>query len=502
MVAQEDFNQARLVAEQSIRNFLLEWANLNVLCDKLRLAKLEKMRILSELFTTVGQFFLTSNIDQTTFERATKFYGLALPSTSDSTIFWDTLITYRTFFCRKLIDRTMDDDLDSLKVKLTKTVETEQMRLFNVGLEQGNVGLATNILDRIRTECDLMQINLLDSYLLIKTAEDKVDVTERLNELEFARERLVSLEGLAPADRTQITIKVPLSLAEIGEMLLLIPENERNHKIFKEYTGLTATTTADVQEKVISYLKTAIERSHDETTNIGDCYMKYADFASVCLEIPNSGNKVVLQTDIVRYTLRAMQLGHRRARELFPRLLQLPGLHEESISNTFSAEAFSVPDWLFLEWIPQILCHTNLHVECCLDVIVTKLFTSYPSALIYPLRFTLMSTLEDGEHARPFLTNILNNLETPLIKNFINGLLLICYPLLKMKLAVTNLWKLLENRPQNKVFHSFVKKEMRNLFDNVENQGSEYRKCRKYEKYFNDLLKMDGKPINYSLLSF
>ncbi|XP_063698060.1 DNA-dependent protein kinase catalytic subunit-like [Culicoides brevitarsis] len=492
LVAQGDFHQARVIAEQNIQNFLLEWANLDILCDKIRLFKLEKVRILSELFTTIEKFFLRPP-NEAIFNSATKFYELSLPSKTDSTIFWDTLITYRSFFVQKLNERTIDEDLEMHKNNISLTVDAEKLKLFDVALKQANYGLAEHILDRIRTSIDIKQLEIHESYLEIRKAAEKENVGTRLNDLLLACARL---------KKAQNDVQSSLSLAEIGEMLLEVPENERNHRIFNEFCEKRTPSSVDLQEKVIFYLKTALERniSSQNVTEMAENFMKIADFSYFCLESPEKSDKIRLERDIVQYTLKAMQLGNKKARDLFARLLQLEGLSDKSVSNTFISEASKVPDWLFLEWIPQILCHLDLQQRCCLDIIVEKLNRAFSSELIYPLRFKILSNLEDGKQVRPFLTELLDRLMTPLVKRFINGLSLICLPLVKVKNSVQNLQKLMQSRPETQVFHDAVAKEMQILFKNTD-EGSEYRKIMSYKTHFEQFLQQDPVTLRDSIVS-
>uniref|UniRef100_A0A336M7V8 non-specific serine/threonine protein kinase n=1 Tax=Culicoides sonorensis TaxID=179676 RepID=A0A336M7V8_CULSO len=495
MVAQTDFNQARLISDQRIRGILLEWSDLNVLSDKLQFNKLEKIRIISELFSTIETFFLASKIDQRTFEKTIKFYNHTLPSIRDSTIFWDTIIMYRTFFWRKLIDLTMDEELAEFEESLFETINKQQVNLFNVALKQENLGLAKNVLKRIEiTSKDDTQKSLLRCQLEIKYTKDHGNVIEKLDALQkTVKNSLNIVKELTEASHSNLKINSNLNLAEIGEILLFTPESYHNHATYRQYTRLQTPTAFNVQRKVISYLQNAVDQSEisNDVHNLADCCMKYADFAFTCLEILNLDDKLTLQEDIIKYTLRSMRLGHYRARELFVRILQLPNLHnEQKISDTFKNEVSQVPDWLFLNWIEQILCHIKLDSECCLDVIVENLAKSYPSALLYPLRF-ILNNLEEGVNLRPFLKGILNSLETPLMNRFIDEMTLVCLPAVKVKNSIEKLIKILNSNEGE--FATAISMEVEMWLKNCESHGEDYQKYAKYMKNFENLKKYDMK---------
>lgn len=77
-------------------------------------------------------------------------------------------------------------------------------------------------------------------------------------------------------------------------------------------------------------------------------------------------NRPEWQKDFLLCVLRAMKLGSKEAKQLFPCILLLDSLHED-LCNVFKSETVDVPTWMFLGWIPQLLGMYNdkydLHVN-------------------------------------------------------------------------------------------------------------------------------------------
>ena len=60
------------------------------------------------------------------------------------------------------------------------------------------------------------------------------------------------------------------------------------------------------------------------------------------------------EQDFILYVLRAMKLSSKEARQLFPCILLKNSLENDMV-DFFVKETDSIPTWMFLDWIPQLL---------------------------------------------------------------------------------------------------------------------------------------------------
>lgn len=489
MVAEKDYRQSQVISEKFITNFITEWVTLDRFSDKLRYQMLESIRIIAEIHTTVQKFFLKLPIDSSVFENAIRLYGKTFPGYSDSTIFWDTLIAYRSFFCRELVNNALDDELDTIKAHLMKQVNLQNVSLFNVSLAQGNLGLAKNLYSVAQT--DKPTQDLMEIQLRLKNMElNLMPVSNKFDILEVTRMSLVKLTH--QIESPLIKFEAMQIFGEIGRILLELPRN--NHAIYKNYTGVAQPEQSKIYENSIKYMEQAIDiiEMQGENLEISNCYMKMADLAFQGMEKILDVNGIEIQKHVITFTLRALKYGNARAREIFPSLLQLSHLYEDELKETFRNEIKDIPEWLFLQWIPQIFSHMNLHSESFLDPLITKIALSYPNALVYHLKLTLSQHKSDT--IRPFLHDLLKQIENPLIKKFIAALSLITLPCVKVLSSVYNLLSLINRTVTTKLkFDQAILLEIKKIFAGRDMHGTHYHRIYQYEQQLNDLRSLDGK---------
>ncbi|XP_077553857.1 DNA-dependent protein kinase catalytic subunit-like isoform X3 [Haemaphysalis longicornis] len=135
---------------------------------------------------------------------------------------------------------------------------------------------------------------------------------------------------------------------------------------------------------------------------------------------------------MVDSVLTAMRLGHGRAPDMFPRLLQLLQRHP-SCSDAFAAQCPRVPCWMFLRWINQVLALLDKQVGPCLFDLVDCVARHYPNALVYPFRVSSSAyTFECPETqsaCRAFVGRLQQSMnEVPLVNDFIAALELLQFP--------------------------------------------------------------------------
>lgn len=127
------------------------------------------------------------------------------------------------------------------------------------------------------------------------------------------------------------------------------------------------------------------------------------------------------------------------ARTLLPTILQFKRLQTDpDLINTFKIESTTVPHWMFLEWIPQILSHFDFGIICFLDELLLNLSESYPSALTYPFKLSYEQYFSLQSHTKSIKPrDLVNKIKVKLTNNttdnFIKGIINLCLPIVKLK---------------------------------------------------------------------
>lgn len=201
--------------------------------------------------------------------------------------------------------------------------------------------------------------------------------------------------------------------------------------------------------------------------------------------------QVILESRIIEYTFKAMEHESLEARQMFPRLLQLPDLaNNDELAQKFDEGIARVPEWVFLAWIPQILSRLSFDADSYLDKLINRLVDTYPNALIFPLRLSL--GVNRSAVIRPFLRDILQRLETPLLQTFINNLHLLVLPANKLAGHLDRLMKTLK-KTGVAGFKTNVQMALDLVFGQERNKGSEYGSIRQFKKQLERIQRTEGK---------
>eukprot|EP00794_Sanderia_malayensis_P010265 gene10265-11319_t len=148
-----------------------------------------------------------------------------------------------------------------------------------------------------------------------------------------------------------------------------------------------------------SCLQSAVAKSHQLDENIAknrllveNALMTMTKFCDKSLrqleeddeEIPEKSEYADL---IVRHLLKAMTLGSTEARQRFPLLLQIISRYPET-RDAFCRKTGSVPLWMFLSWLNQIVALLDKDEAPAVLPLLKKVAKEYPQALVHPLRIS------------------------------------------------------------------------------------------------------------------
>uniref|UniRef100_A0A914UHP1 non-specific serine/threonine protein kinase n=1 Tax=Plectus sambesii TaxID=2011161 RepID=A0A914UHP1_9BILA len=129
----------------------------------------------------------------------------------------------------------------------------------------------------------------------------------------------------------------------------------------------------------------------------------------------------------------AMRMGSAEARQLFPKLLNVIETFPDCRS-TFADRAKTVPTWMFLGWLNQIIAVLDSPSATTLHDIVRRLSEEYPQAVFYPFNVSRKQwTLTDSVR-KAFVEKLDDKFETmTLLKTLIKAVDLLCPPELLIK---------------------------------------------------------------------
>jgi DNA-dependent protein kinase catalytic subunit len=91
-----------------------------------------------------------------------------------------------------------------------------------------------------------------------------------------------------------------------------------------------------------------------------------------------------LRQVMVESVLTAMRCGSQQAQQMFPTLLQVVGGNAH-LQNVLATCAFSVPSWLFLPWVPQMLAVLDKPEAAAVFSVLSGIGRAFPQALIFPV---------------------------------------------------------------------------------------------------------------------
>ncbi|XP_019852740.1 PREDICTED: DNA-dependent protein kinase catalytic subunit [Amphimedon queenslandica] len=90
---------------------------------------------------------------------------------------------------------------------------------------------------------------------------------------------------------------------------------------------------------------------------------------------------------IINHTLTAMSLGSSKARELFPRLLQLVEAHPDTMDLMINKSS-TIPCWMFIGWINQMIALVDKPESRAVHDILIRIADTYPQSLYYAFRMS------------------------------------------------------------------------------------------------------------------
>lgn len=350
--------ESRVHSEKHFTRFLAEWANLNVLSDKVRANKILNIRNVAEMHKYVDWLVVADQPENILDKFAERWNHTHIQS-SDSMQMWNTLIAYRKYVHSK-VHKILD--LHHANVRLAESMDEHvfdmQIDLADVALRQQNLVLSDRLIQQTSTRLitDLndrysAQWNILQSKYLAQRG--------MLEENDHGRSMALLLESWVKVDDTiqghdaVMTVHPELHAKALQQVAAVSEEvfnriadgiSDRSREIIMQYTKLSTSDAIDVRlfDHTVKTLAKVIDLVDDGETGavrdsnfIGDTYQRIAMFS-----IQNLHRMPDIETEknVVRSVLRGMRHNSKTAQLQFPQILTLSSISIPELTYLFDEE--------------------------------------------------------------------------------------------------------------------------------------------------------------------
>lgn len=440
----------------------------------------------------------------------TEAWSKRYPSRLDPVNVWDDIIVNRTFFLdhlnkslstrlglieNKVGERDMErqERLVSLKTKAAKLCIEGYRRAAAVMAKVGNLTVAESYLSRARKLSAISSDDHHDQFLLqfslynVKYCKTRLITTEheqqKAESLWRLRDSLLKLDddltdsGLAAPDKVdpfllfkfnKLQARVHVDLADMLERdasFGAAGDSSKPSDLFSDAQDLLSEACRVFRGREP---KKDMRKEFDKAS--AKCHLLFAAF---CLKQLNSMRLKKLPDLVAEYTqnyvesvFEAMLLNSSTARNEIPRVLELVAKcpvdskprktftdHTTRIHNGSSSSSNSnlakarLPEWMFLQWIPQMLSVLGEAEGPLVFPILESIALAYPQAIYYPFQLskeTIRSQEPINMQASKYLDLLGSSLCIPVMDKFIEALDGMTDPDLKAKDFFARFIKLLQ----------------------------------------------------------
>ncbi|KRZ94583.1 DNA-dependent protein kinase catalytic subunit [Trichinella sp. T8] len=440
-ILRENFTKSQYFLSLSMDSFLKCYPTLRV-CDVT--ARLKLVQDLLPVSETAKFLHLLHASDEFKLENVVKLcrfwlrYGLDVETTLTTTA--DDVVLNRKTFLEIFGKRLVDSGISVSNVQQSLLPFRLQFgyQYLKCAVRQNNHGV---LLQRLQDKHLLLEASNYETWALLQLANCANAVKSRTAYLMQAL-KLFDLKKITDPELNTTESSSADQFALIGmlfdnvaETVVASSENTLAEFCLSRLFSNT-DTAADISELVtlcydqaFRYLKLSCQyssvQSNIESPKLTEPLMELSSFCDRILR--KNGHTSLVNSEcacvMVRSILMSMKNGSHLARQLFPRLLSVMEKYPES-ELEFQAEIDSVPSWMFLSWLNQML--SALKRSNKFYSILERIADDYPQALIYPLLMLKSATGDAGE--TDFYRLQLKLRKTKIVKDFIDALTLLSHP--------------------------------------------------------------------------
>uniref|UniRef100_A0A182VQI2 non-specific serine/threonine protein kinase n=1 Tax=Anopheles minimus TaxID=112268 RepID=A0A182VQI2_9DIPT len=533
-ISGQEMVRARLFGEQTQRQFLDEWHCAGVLSELVRIDCLLSVRKVIELVAYSELLECTAESLKQAIGSLIVSWQNAHPAPTDSLITWDTIVTYRRFMLAKLETKCSDQEENTGYVsKLYKLLHELELQLVDVAFEQNNIKYAGKLIASLRateTSAGLKKPEIEQTLRrkIARIRHDRMRQVEASSNLtptllrEFRQlmklnKQLASSEYRSDMKRVKRSAWTELfHFADTFQTMIknsedgIAPEHSSViENIIQAVPEVTADTMASehltLSERLRRFSTHCLQRgidvlvpgsscSTDGHTNdaalleLAEAHLRLARY---CYDELNPERSETEELPVERLLLTsllpAIKYGSREARHLFPVLLQLRNLQNNTLRQEFQDQSCTVPSWNFLQWIPQLLSYMNITPDTSretsveghfLDDLFMRLVKEYPMALYYPARLVLKDI---DVPVRPIVMQLRDALNFPMLDRFVDELNRVVMPETRLHSMIGELKSHLDSFSDPAAYQTFIDRAVPNVFpvdaNDLWRHGQAYRKA-------------------------
>ncbi|XP_050067788.1 DNA-dependent protein kinase catalytic subunit-like [Anopheles maculipalpis] len=537
-ISGQEMVRARMFGEQTQRQFLDEWHCAGVLSGLVRTECLLSVRKVIELVAYSELLELEADkLEQATAGLITSWQN-AQPALTDSLITWDTTLAYRRFLLEKL-ETKCDAAKERVSIlnnvsKLSKQLYQLELELLEVAFEQNNIKYAGKIITSLRNsesctglrepavehvlrrkiarirfermryvEASSDQIQtLLRGFRQLVKINDQTEVGENESGMAQVKRRTWSeMFQLAETVRTKIkssnenfSTEDVTHIRNMIRVVMKLPEEEGDIERMALSERLRQLSMHCLQHSII-VLRPDSSRSSKERDSSDAVLVELADahlrLARYCYQELNSElseeEELPVERTLVTSLLPAIQYGSPEARHLFPVLLPLRNLQNNTLQREFYEHSSLVPSWNFLQWIPQLLSYMKITYDAAgshqisndrhfLDELLMRLVKEYPMALYHPAR-VILADIEGP--VRPIVVQFRAALSFPVLDRFVDELCRVVMPETRLQSMLSELKSQLKSFTDSTAFQAYINRAIPYVFPTESNDlwrfGQAYR---------------------------
>ncbi|KAG5837285.1 hypothetical protein ANANG_G00237680 [Anguilla anguilla] len=551
-ILQEDYHRAQYYANNSIQVFMQNYANIDSLLNESRMTKLQSVQALTETQEFLN--FITRDVTPNSVKKLITLWTDRYPDAKmDPMNVWDDIITSRCFFLDRIAEKlttsasgdNMEVDGDGASASNVPPDHPEHLTMmikdckFSMKLKmadsawmQNNFSVATKLLKELHREAKLQ------SSWLLTWVHSFTRYSHRRCQSQDNKEQILSVLKTVPLlDETQMTYtdatakffqdhhillgttySILASTLSKDSTLLQTVGNEKAERLLQ----LSGTSSpSDPQQVVVGLQRRALELLHSavktaegkpqacaggliDTHSTVEAYLALANFCDKKLreeeqnihvsEFPEVNTFPVI---LVEMLLKGLKMNSEGARLKFPRLLQIIELYPGDALNLMAKEVLSVPCWMLIGWINQMMALLDKQEAIAVQQIIQEIAEFYPQALIYPYMIS-SETYEfqdsaTGHANKEFVTRLKYQLDKGGVhKDFIDALQQLTNPEMLFKDWWDTMKNELEKPNTDKKMIRNMYEEMHSILGDQKGEGFGSFRKRFIQKFGKDIEKLLG----------
>jgi DNA-dependent protein kinase catalytic subunit len=471
-ILRNDFKKSQYYINLSLQSVLQNWSSMDII-------KLSSSGIVQSLqqLTEMNEFinFMNTNGDQNLLKPLLSKWNKRLPdSRLDSIIHWDNVITYRSMMLHKIALKCCEStnhQREEVKLLIDTECTNMYMELAKAACIQHNYTVSEKYFGLVDKS---VKLNFPDDlYLQIKWLHNVVHMRLQQIQQDLSPKKarsiiLISNNLVTYNDSPSLASNKSLAshhyvisaklLCCLAEMYYTSEEDsELANDLISELSYFAGEdhqlSFLEVAKKLWIHSMVSLDNSVKISTvkdaNCGKLYPSVEsleEFFIFCdnmlrkndeTDVPGGLMDITqFPSIIVNHTFTAMCLGSKKAREIFPRLLQLIESYPDTI-DLFISKSSEVPCWMFISWINQMVALLDKPESKAIINILHRIANMYPQALYFPFNVSnsgyKFEDSDEGKENRDNVQRLKDKLHNQLLEDFIAALELLNTPELAWK---------------------------------------------------------------------